>query len=90
MRNIGSWILLPESIEIAVSNDNRNFTVVGTAQHTTTPADYDIGIQEYKFDAGQTFRYARIIARSTRALPEWHPGAGNRPWLFIDEIILEY
>jgi hypothetical protein len=90
MRNVGSWILLPETIEIAVSNDNRNFTVIGTAQHTTTPADYDTGIQEYRFDAGQSFRYARIIARSTKALPEWHPGAGNRPWLFTDEIVMEY
>ncbi len=90
MRNIGSWILLPETIEIAVSNDNRNFSVIGTAKHITTPADYDIGIKEYRFDAHQTFRYARIVARSTKALPEWHPGAGNRPWLFADEIILEY
>lgn len=90
MRNIGSWILLPESIEIAVSNDNRNFTVIGTEQHTTTPADYDIGIKEYHFEAQQSFRYARIIARSTETLPQWHPGAGSRPWMFTDEIILEY
>ncbi len=90
MRNVGSWILLPETIEIAVSNDNQHFIVIGTEQHTTTPADYDIGIKAYRFDAQQPFRYARIVARSTEALPEWHPGAGNRPWLFTDEIILEY
>jgi len=89
MRNVGSWILLPETIEIAVSNDNTNFAVIATAEHTTTADDYDSGIKEYVFDIKTSFRYARVTAKSMRGLPDWHPGAGNRPWLFTDEIIFE-
>jgi hexosaminidase len=31
----------------------------------------------------------RITARSLKVCPEWHRGAGQPSWIFIDEIVVE-
>jgi hypothetical protein len=31
-------------------------------------------------------RYIRVRAKSVGVCPEWHKGAGNKGWLFVDEI----
>jgi hypothetical protein len=34
-------------------------------------------------------RYLRVVASNTEPLPEWHPGAGETGWIFVDEIVVE-
>jgi len=29
-----------------------------------------------------------LVIKSPKAIPDWHPGKGNIPWLFIDEIVI--
>ena len=31
-------------------------------------------------------RYLKIKVKNTGQCPEWHPAAGRKAWLFIDEI----
>jgi len=32
-------------------------------------------------------RYLKIIAQNIGVCPEWHPGAGGKAWVFVDEIV---
>jgi len=34
-------------------------------------------------------RYVRVKAENISVCPEWHPGAGGKAWLFIDEIVVK-
>jgi hexosaminidase len=34
-------------------------------------------------------RYIRVLAKNRGSCPDWHPGAGNPAWLFIDEVVVE-
>jgi len=34
-------------------------------------------------------RYIRVAARSVRACPLWHKGAGGKAWIFTDEIVID-
>ena len=34
-------------------------------------------------------RYVKICAKNLTELPYWHPEAGGKPWLMVDEIIVE-
>lgn len=34
-------------------------------------------------------RYVKVFAKNLDELPKWHPEAGGKPWLMIDEIIVE-
>lgn len=89
-RNVGSWILIPQQIEIFGSNDNRNFTSIGKTFTETSQGEHESIVREFAFPVKQTYRYYQIKATSMPQLPDWHMGAGNRPWIFADEIIFEY
>ena len=33
-----------------------------------------------------TYKYYKIVAKNVLKLPAWHPGKGEKAWIFIDEI----
>ena len=33
--------------------------------------------------------YVRIVGKNTPVLPQWHPGAGKKTFLFLDEIAVQ-
>ena len=39
------------------------------------------------FDAMEA-RYVKIIAKNIKACPQWHPGAGGKAWIFVDEVLI--
>ena len=34
-------------------------------------------------------RYIKVVARNVGVCPSWHSGAGDKAWLFVDEIIVQ-
>lgn len=79
-----SYIFLPKKIEIFNGQE-----LVGTVAYplpekseTTALRFMDIGIREDRY---RTLAI-RIIPHPV--LPDWHPGRGSRPWLFIDEVLV--
>ncbi len=84
-----AWIFLPRSVEFSVSNDGRAFTDAGI--HTFP--DRDREEQAFTLDAAISVnipaaRYIRMRARAMHTCPPWHPGAGGKTWIFIDEILV--
>jgi hexosaminidase len=90
MAAVGSWIFLPRSVEYSCSNDGNDYTPLGTVITEVDPADQGNMIEVYSssFPAVNT-RYVRIVARGLITCPPWHAGAGNKAWLFCDEISVE-
>jgi len=81
-----SWIFLPTSVHISVSNDAINFEQVGLKKNTLQKDDH-VKISNTHIDFSEKeIRYIRIEATSIQECPEWHPGNGGASWLFIDEI----
>ena len=81
-----SWIFLPKTVNISVSNDNIKFQQIG--QHKSAlQKDVDVKISNTTIDFSlKEMRYIRIEAISIQKCPEWHPGNGGPSWLFIDEV----
>jgi hexosaminidase len=53
-------------------------------------AKNDIPIRNFTLSTGKTSaRYIRMIVNATKVLPEWHPFAGNKSWVFIDEVTVK-
>jgi hexosaminidase len=90
MAAVGSWIFLPRGVEYSSSADGSNFTPLGTATTLTDPADQGNTTETYfsSFPAVEA-RYIRVFAHGQITCPPWHAGAGNRAWLFCDEIAVE-
>jgi len=83
-----SWILMPTKVDYYTSNDNVNFTFVGTVQNHVLPMDNDTKIKNFELTVPNTVkaRYTKIKATNFGKLPEGHQGVGGDAFIFVDEI----
>ena len=42
---------------------------------------------ECKFNTA-TVKYIKIIGNPVAKLPAWHPGKGEKAWIFVDEVLV--
>ncbi len=85
-----SWIFLPEEVQLLVSLDGTSFTSAGSKaceasrkQPESRKVRFTIEFPERRV------RYLIVKAKNLSRCPVWHPGKGQRCWLFVDEIIVE-
>ncbi|MCK5766356.1 MAG: chitobiase/beta-hexosaminidase C-terminal domain-containing protein [Bacteroidales bacterium] len=89
LQDQGSWILFPEKLEYYGSLDGHNFEKLGEVLNEIPKNENGAIIQVFTLNniAG-TYRYIKVRS-SKLTLPEWHSGAGNDAWFFMDEIIVK-
>ena len=85
-----SWIFLPVKVEVSLSTDNINYTASKTVLSDVPLKNPEILHKDFtvEFDK-QKVRYIKIKAANIKKCPAWHPGAGGKAWLFIDEIVVD-
>lgn len=83
-----SWIWMPRYVEYSVSEDGKNFTVVGRVENTVDEQDYEIQTEDFvlKLKSPVEARYIKVFAKNFGTIPEWHLGAGGEGFIFIDEV----
>ncbi len=85
-----SWIFLPPEVIIEISGNGEEFVTVASRKFETTVFNQDIIPVYIEFEFPPvTASKLRITARSLKVCPEWHRGAGQPSWIFIDEIVVE-
>ncbi|MFD1614129.1 FN3 associated domain-containing protein [Gelatiniphilus marinus] len=85
------WILFPKNIQVYTSsNKSTGFKLVGTVQIVEDEKNESTKIKKFniKMPANTKAQYFKVIAKNPKVLPKWHEGAGNPPWIFVDEIIV--
>ncbi|HRS40828.1 MAG TPA: glycoside hydrolase family 20 protein [Dysgonamonadaceae bacterium] len=84
----GDWIFDASEFSIESSNDGTNFTSVKSEKYNDSHSDNysEIITHTMQFDP-VTARYFRITVQPS-VMPDWHPGKGNRAYIFVDEIVL--
>jgi hypothetical protein len=81
-----SWILPPARLEVELSDDGMEWSSTGT-DLAPLPEMTPEALRSRAFlFTGQKARYVRVVARSPGLLPAWHPGSGEKAWMFVDEI----
>lgn len=87
---INSWLFFPSSVKFAVSTNGKSFKPVANLINDVpagAPGEL-IKIFEQEFQPVKV-RYIQVHAKNLGVCPAWHPGAGEKTWLFVDEIIIE-
>ena len=88
--NSNSWVFLPAKVEIALSKDNVNYSDEETVINDIPQKNSEIILKDFPASFNkQSARYIKVKAESIKNCPDWHPGAGGKAWLFIDEIVVE-
>ena len=82
MQAQSSWIFYPFKIEIVSSNGKQLGVKNLTASATQLPDEKRV----FSFSIKKKITGFEIRINNLTSLPGWHPGKGNKPWLFIDEI----
>ena len=85
-----SWIFMPEKITVFTSRDGKNYRLAGTDENTISPK-YTGSITDELVvkNIDQGARYVKLIAQNIGTCPGWHPGAGEKAWLFVDEVLVK-
>ena len=85
-----AWVFLPIKVEYSISMDGKTYTSVGTVINQTPQDKGKVFLQTFKvqFKPVQA-RYIKIFTESIKLCPEWHRGARQPAWIFVDEVIVE-
>jgi len=85
-----SWVVFPEYIEFYTSEDGINFMTVQKIINESSLRNPDWVQKEFSAVLENVkAKYVKIFAKNLNELPYWHPEAGGKPWLMVDEIIVE-
>ncbi len=84
-----SWIFLPKKVTVEVSEDAVTYRSIGEKSFTALTEEKDVFIQPLTFAAKGTIRYVKVTAENQASCPAWHPGKGEKCWLFADEIVVD-
>jgi uncharacterized membrane protein len=86
-RNIGSYIMPPAVVEVWAGSDRQHLTLLKTVK-PAQPVKIETAVVEGISIAlkGAAYKCYKIFARPVNPLPPWHPGKGDKGWVFIDEI----
>ena len=85
----GSYIMPPVRVEVWGGDDPKNLKLLGKASPAAltkmeTASNLPVDIV---FPAAQ-LTYMKVIAVPLPRLPAWHPGKGEKGWVFVDELFI--
>lgn len=87
LQDINSWIFFPTQVKFSFSENQTTWTdsiVIknDVSQKSETAERKDFGKEVKNIQA----RYVRVEGNNVGICPPWHKGAGNKAWLFVDEV----
>jgi len=90
LQSIGAWIFFPRNIIVFTSENGKDFQKIKNVVNDI-PIRLERNIlNEFEVKLKDTpARYVKIVAENIAVCPDWHPGAGGKAWIFIDEIIID-
>lgn len=84
-----AWIWLPLRIDVAVSSDGTTYKTLASLPNTVADTTSGAFTKDFTAELGpQEARYIRVTAISRLTCPDWHIGAGQKCWIFADEITI--
>lgn len=87
--NVSGYILPPALLEVWGGDSNGKFVLLKKVIPAGVKKE-DIKtnrVEGIKIDIpGSRYKSYRVVAKNIMKLPQWHPGKGDKGWVFIDEI----
>ena len=87
--SVQSYLLPPAEVEIWAGEEKSKLRLLkkAVAIQPTKEEQNVVRVEGLKIDIPQSkYRCYKIIAKNVSKLPSWHPGKGEKAWIFIDEI----
>ena len=89
LQDINSWIFAPLYVDIYVSDNDKDYRLLKTLNNDTELAKEGSFIKQFSIELDNIeTRFIRISAKNIGLCPNWHSGANEKAWVFIDEVEL--
>ena len=84
-----SWIFLPAKVDFSIVDEKGN--MVNFEVENDVPMEEEgVILKDFSVEFEQVIAKEIVIhAWNIGVCPVWHPGAGGKAWIFVDEIIIE-
>jgi len=87
------WVVWPKGVFVCFSKDGKEFTDWQLAELPDFDAPdkmHGFGRIEARAHANiKQAKYVRVKVLNQGTLPEWHPYAGQKAWIMVDEVVIE-
>jgi hypothetical protein len=86
---VPQYVFPPVAVSVFGSNDKKQFQLLTNqkiAPYQKNNKDQVKSDVIHLSLKSQPFKYYKIEAQNLPRIPDWHPGKGEKGWLFIDEI----
>ena len=85
-----NWVMWPKNVMVSFSSDGEHFTDWQRASFPVYDGmDKMAGLGRVEARAkvkAEKVKFIRIKAENYGTLPEWHPNAGQKAWIMVDEV----
>lgn len=90
LQDQNSWIFMPRAVAFETSLDGERWEPAGEVANDVDERAEGAVIRDFAtaFEPRRA-RYLRVRATAPILCPDWHKGAGNRSFIFADEIVVE-
>jgi len=86
MQDMGAYIFLPTQVTYYGSMDGKAFLELKTVKNDVPPDSSGVFTKDFTARVSDKVRYVKVVAKNMGTCPAWHPGAGDKAWIFCDEI----
>ena len=86
---VPQYVFPPVAVSVFGSNDKKQFQLLTNQKIASFQKNNKDQVRSDVIHIplkSQPFKYYKIEAQNLLRIPDWHPGKGERGWLFIDEI----
>jgi len=86
---VSSYIMPPQRVEVWGGDDKNKLRLLGTVDPKQPLKEEPAFAQGVicRFTK-TTVRYVKLVAKPVASLPAWHPGKGDKGWVFTDEVLI--
>lgn len=85
-----SWIFLPQRVALYASDDNKTWQLIDEELPESPEILATPSIHPVTFTSSEPLqaKYLRIVAEPLPEIPSWHRAAGEKAWMFTDEVVV--
>ena len=88
-----SWVVWPKDVRVSFSKDGKTYTEWHTAElpvfNRPDPMSPAGRVEARARVNEKNVKFIRVKVENRGVLPKWHPNAGEKAWVMVDEVVLE-
>jgi predicted alpha-1,2-mannosidase len=87
LQDQNSWIFMPEWVEFEISTDGLKYKKLKRIENNVDEKQDGGIVRDFEIRVPrQKVRFIKVYAKNKGFCPDWHKGAGEPAWIFVDEV----